>query len=142
MRKIQLLLVRKVPSPDFSTGQTLSKLLELQQLGAMTTALGSLYYAHHPLVRNIFLTPNLALPHFTEIRRLVPQHFILFYFILLYFILLYFILLYFSSAIHLSNTVGLAHQWSTYTVFFSTFPYHASARLSFFNICSKGLHVI
>ena len=37
-------------------------LLELQQLGAMTTALGSLFHAHHPLVKNLFLTPSLTFP--------------------------------------------------------------------------------
>jgi len=37
-------------------------LLELQQLGAVTTALRSLFHAHHPLVKNLFLTSNLTLP--------------------------------------------------------------------------------
>ena len=35
-------------------------LLELQQLGAMLTALESLFHAHCSLVENLFLTPNLT----------------------------------------------------------------------------------
>ena len=37
-------------------------LLELWQLGAITTALGSLCHAHHLLVKNFFLTSSLTLP--------------------------------------------------------------------------------
>ena len=37
-----------------SIGQTL---LELGQLGAVPTALGSPFYAHHPLVQTLSLTP-------------------------------------------------------------------------------------
>ena len=37
-------------------------LLELQQLRAMSTALGRLFHAHRLLVKNPPLTPNLTLP--------------------------------------------------------------------------------
>ena len=37
-------------------------LLELWQLRAVPTALGSLFHAHHALVQNLSLTPNLTLP--------------------------------------------------------------------------------
>ena len=40
----------------------LQTLLELQQLGAVTTALGIQIHAHRPLVKNLFLMPNLTLP--------------------------------------------------------------------------------
>ena len=33
-------------------------LLELWQLGAVITALGSLLHAHHTLLKNLFLTPT------------------------------------------------------------------------------------
>lgn len=36
--------------------------LELQQLWAMTTALGNLFQAHHPLAKNLSLTPSLTQP--------------------------------------------------------------------------------
>jgi len=47
------------------SNQTLSPraLHELQQLGAVLTALGSLFHAHHPLVKNVFLISNLTLPN-------------------------------------------------------------------------------
>lgn len=32
-------------------------LLELHQLGTMITVLGRLFHAHHPLMKNLFLTP-------------------------------------------------------------------------------------
>jgi len=38
--------------------------LELQQLGAVTTALGSLF---HALVMNLFIIPNLTLPWHTSV---------------------------------------------------------------------------
>ena len=40
---------------------TVQTLLELQQLRAVPTALGSLLHAHHPLVQNLSLFPHLTL---------------------------------------------------------------------------------
>lgn len=37
-------------------------LLELQHLSTVTTALGCLFHAHHPLVKNISLSPTMILP--------------------------------------------------------------------------------
>ena len=36
-------------------------LLQLRALGALTIALGSLFHAHHPLVKNLFLAATLTL---------------------------------------------------------------------------------
>jgi len=41
---------------------TVLTLPELWQLRTVTTALGSLFHAHHPLVNNLFLTPNMTSP--------------------------------------------------------------------------------
>jgi len=50
---------------------TVPVLLELQQLGAVITALGSLFHAHHPLMQNLSLTPNLTFPGHSS--KLFPQ---------------------------------------------------------------------
>jgi len=43
--------------------RTVQTLLKLQKLGAMTTALGCLFHAYHPLgCKNLFLTSSLTLP--------------------------------------------------------------------------------
>lgn len=40
------------------SGGGIQMLFELQQLGAMPIALGRLFYAHCPLMKNHFLIPN------------------------------------------------------------------------------------
>jgi len=46
----------------------------LQQLGAMTTALGSLFHAHRPLVQNVFLISSLEYKQFRRsARRMVDS---------------------------------------------------------------------
>jgi len=45
---------------------TVQILLELCQLSAVTTALGSLFHAHCPLAKNLYLISNLNLPGWPE----------------------------------------------------------------------------
>jgi len=40
---------------------TVQMFLELQQLRAVPTVVGSLFHSHHPLVQNLLLIPNLTL---------------------------------------------------------------------------------
>jgi len=51
--------------------------LELQQLGAVPTALGSLFPANQPLVKSLFLIPNLTLPCHSSMP--FPQLYLLLY---------------------------------------------------------------
>lgn len=50
------------PKPNPMSKSVVQILLELQHFGAVTTALGILFYAHYPSEKGFFLTPNLTLP--------------------------------------------------------------------------------
>jgi len=67
-----------IRSPQFQTLclRALSKhsLSLPEQLGAVPTALGSLFHAHHPLVKNLFLISNLTLSKNPPCRSLAPHH--------------------------------------------------------------------
>ena len=53
---------RTTQKSDHMSESIVQMLLELRQLCAMTTVLSSPFHAHHPLVKNLLLTPNLPLP--------------------------------------------------------------------------------
>lgn len=53
---------RTTQKSDHMSESIIQVLLELWQLRDVTTALGSLFHAHHPLVKNLFLTPKLTHP--------------------------------------------------------------------------------
>ena len=65
---VPLCNVKVSPTPNRTTQNSnhmseslVQTLLELWQLGAVTTALGSLFHAHHHQVKNLFLIPNMKL---------------------------------------------------------------------------------
>ena len=61
--QVQLLAPhRTTQKSDHMSESIVWMVFELRQLCAMTTALGSPFPAHHPQVKNLFLTPNLPLP--------------------------------------------------------------------------------
>ena len=71
-------LHRTTQNSDHISESIVQMLLELQRPGAVTTALGSQFYAHHPLVRNLLLTPKLTLPWhssmpFPQVLSLSPE---------------------------------------------------------------------